>query len=225
MSKCDDFILISVKLITILYFILAIASVGFAVEQPLILGAYRPTVEQSSIPFDHVVRLEPDWSPPTTFEFSNGLVMWMKTISEVYLDSRALEHSVDGDYYFTVEVEKGEVFFQLPVAPPEGSVFMLFTPSAEIEVHSSEFSVDVFGDSKTYVRCYKGTLTFTSTVDFSVFVLSEGEEAVVVGRDGEKNIAVVKYKLSWRAGNEWEKIKGTLSSPLSKWTVVSGKMR
>lgn len=200
----------------LLFFALVLGAVS---QTKLTTGSYLHEGDLRSTPTTEYNVVERDGQSKTLI-FSNDMVVWLHDIYELRLYENALEHDTGAAYYLNAYLYKGQASFKLKEAPSENSLFLLQTESAEFEIHSSEFWIEG-GPTLSYVRCFKGSITLTNTMDFSVAVVHEGEEATITGYDGDKNLRVRTRKMPVYRLERWEELKMTEPSSVH-WVDKNG---
>jgi hypothetical protein len=147
---------------------------------------------------------------------SNNTIMWLDSNAEIHFYAKGLEHVIDSnDYYLTLGVQIGDVYFKLSETPPDTSVMMVVTPSAELEIHSSEFSVEsivIHARYVTIVRCYSGYIDVTNPTTFAVTRI-ENNQASITGNNDEKNSSVLTKSIDQREVEKWKTLRATNRPP------------
>lgn len=149
---------------------------------------------------DRETTVKMNYADSAVFHLSNGVDIFLQDHTDLTFPKKTFMHVANSsDYFLRIEFV-GTAWFRSSRTPTERDSFFIMTNAAEIEVESSEFYVESFGESYTLVRCLQGKLRFSSSeTSVSVEVLA-GEEARIrgCGEVGCKNAAVTKYKIPQR---------------------------
>jgi hypothetical protein len=173
--------------------------------------------------FEKAITLQSPSSDYARVLFSNDSEVWLTKLAELHFEKKALEHQENSDVsYMNMELFDGIGYFKLKSLPNDMSVFLIKTSAAEIEVHSTAFSVET-GTSSTYIKCYEGKLNLTNSLNFKITVVEAGEEAIVTGADGDKNIVIRKYPIVAGDLAKWEEVKSLEPKQSIVWSLNDGK--
>ena len=166
------------------------------------------------------MNIEVDYSESATLHLSNGLNVYLQDHTNLLFSPKSFLHVKNSsDYILTLEMS-GAAWFKSSAKPTEGTSFFIITPTAEIEVESSEFYVEAVADSYTTVRCLEGTLRLTNTMDLKTTIVIAGNEVRITGADGEKNCTITKVRMSQRSLDKWQEKRESIDlPPLHKWSL------
>ena len=156
-------------------------------QQPKVFTESRSTV------LTKPVTISAEYKAYANLLFSSGLKVRLEEESRLTVwtaeQDVAIEAGestqVEGDdigIVLNVKLEKGQVWFHLPIQPNRVSTFTVQTDHAEIEVHSTSFSVEIATFGFTKVRCNDGYLLVT--MKNGKVERIENEEVSIHGENG-----------------------------------------
>lgn len=210
----------------LIFLVCTALSVAAPKETELIPGSYYYTFSEQVNTFDTSMTLLPIDSKQAIV-LSCGTTIWVDEGAVIQIDQNGLEHHpATGDYYLTINLLQGGAYFTFPSPPNETTVVMINTPSAEMEIHSSEFSVEavVFDDKEiTILRCYSGFVVLTNTKTFKTTTVDAGQRASIMARDDNKNTSILLGKIDQISTDKWNRIIDTLKIPILTWTLKDGR--
>ena len=134
----------------------------------------QPTVfaESRSAVLTKPVTISAEYKAYANLLFSSGLKVRLDEESRLVVWTAEQDAAIDdvgtvhleGDdigAVLNLKLENGKACFWLPTSPNQISTFIVQTDHAEIEVHSTSFSVEIAIHDFTKVRCYDGYLLVT----------------------------------------------------------------
>lgn len=190
--------------IFILLFGLSISSIA-SEEIKLFPGSYFDTITNKSV----ILNADTIIVQPIVY-FSNKTIVWLDDNTELKIDREGFEHEKDStDFYFTINVNYGDAYFKLNDSS-ETSTMTVNTSCAELEIHSSEFSVEsaIVGiKSISFVRCYTGYITITNPDTLKEIKVEAGYQASITGNEDDKNQGILIGKIDRYEMNKWQRIK------------------